>query len=99
MTYTYAFFSLGTSDPYLKCVHGQDKLFQTTEKKKTCSPMWAETFITHVDDPFKPITFQVCLITKTFVQFIPSLNFSVLKKISSSIFLTFPSNPYNILMH
>ena len=22
--------------------------------------MWAETFVTHVDNPFKPITFQVC---------------------------------------
>ena len=52
--------NLGTSDPYLKCVQGNDKLFQTLEKKKTCNPMWAETFVTHVDNPFKPITFQVC---------------------------------------
>ena len=51
---------LGTSDPYLKCVQGSDKLFQTLEKKKTVNPMWAETFVTHVDNPFKPITFQVC---------------------------------------
>ena len=54
------FLNLGTSDPYLKCVQGNDKLFQTLEKKKTCNPMWAETFVTHVDNPFKPITFQVC---------------------------------------
>ena len=44
----------------MKCVQGNDKLFQTLEKKKTCNPMWAETFVTHVDNPFKPITFQVC---------------------------------------
>ena len=55
----YLFILLGTSDPYLKCVQGSDKLFQTLEKKKTVNPMWAETFVTHVDNPFKPITFQV----------------------------------------
>jgi Ca2+-dependent lipid-binding protein len=42
-----------------ECIQGNDKLFQTLEKKKTCNPMWAETFVTHVDNPFKPITFQV----------------------------------------
>ena len=52
----------GTSDPYLKCVQGQDKLFQIKEVKKTVNPMWGETVVAHVSNPFKPITFQVNII-------------------------------------
>jgi hypothetical protein len=50
---------LGTSDPYLKCMHGQDKLFQTRSIQKTVNPNWDETFDSYIDNPFKPITFQV----------------------------------------
>ncbi len=53
------FFVLGTSDPYLKCMHGQDKLFQTRSIQKTVNPNWDETFDSYIDNPFKPITFQV----------------------------------------
>ena len=49
----------GVSDPYIKCIHGQDKLFQTKPVAKTVNPMWDETFAVHIDNPFKPITFQV----------------------------------------
>ncbi|TRY67420.1 hypothetical protein TCAL_09079 [Tigriopus californicus] len=49
----------GTSDPYLKCIHGQEKLFQTRVVQKTTSPVWKENFISYVDNPFKPVTFQV----------------------------------------
>ena len=34
----------GTSDPYLKCMHGQDKLFLTESIKKTVNPQWDEHF-------------------------------------------------------
>ena len=49
----------GTSDPYLKCMHGQDKLFQTKSIVKTTNPKWDEHFSVHIDNPFKPITLQV----------------------------------------
>lgn len=49
----------GRSDPYLKCIHGQEKLFQTRVVQKTISPVWKENFISYVDNPFKPLTFQV----------------------------------------
>ncbi len=49
----------GTSDPYVKCVQGQEKLFQTRVISKTVNPVWGETFATFVDNPFKPIAFQV----------------------------------------
>ena len=62
------YLQLGTSDPYLKCIHGQDKLFQTLEKKKTCNPMWAETFVSYVDNPFKPITLQVCCVLIIYIN-------------------------------
>ena len=47
------------SDPYVKCLHGQDKLFQSKSIPKTVNPYWDETFEVHIDNPFKPITFQV----------------------------------------
>ena len=50
---------IGTSDPYMKCMHGQDKLFQTKSIVKTVNPKWDENFIVHLDNPFKPITLQV----------------------------------------
>lgn len=49
----------GTSDPYVKCMHGQECLFQTKEVKKSVSPLWAETHQAYIDNPFKPLTFQV----------------------------------------
>ena len=49
----------GVSDPYVKGLHGTDNLFRTKEVKKTVNPMWAETHTVHIDNPFKPITFQV----------------------------------------
>ena len=49
----------GTSDPYVKCVQGQDKLFQTRVIAKSVNPVWGETFASFVDNPFKPICFQV----------------------------------------
>ena len=50
----------GVSDPYIKCIHGQgSKLFQSKPVAKTVNPTWDETFIVHVDNPFKPLTFQV----------------------------------------
>lgn len=61
----------GRSDPYLKCIHGQEKLFQTRVVQKTISPVWKENFISYVDNPFKPLTFQV--------RFIIGLSFVMLK--------------------
>ena len=55
----YFFYFLGTSDPYLKCMHGQDRLFQTRAITKTVNPIWEETFDSYIDNPFKPITLQV----------------------------------------
>jgi Ca2+-dependent lipid-binding protein len=48
----------GTSDPYVRCVQGQDKLFQTRSIAKTVNPVWDETFESYIDNPFRPITFQ-----------------------------------------
>ena len=50
---------LGVSDPYLKCLHGQNKLFQTKPIPKTINPTWDEMFDMHIDNPFKPIILQV----------------------------------------
>ena len=49
----------GVSDPYVKCIHGQTKLFQSKPVAKTVYPLWDETFVMHIDNPFKPLTFQV----------------------------------------
>ena len=49
----------GVSDPYVKCVQSQDTLFQTRSISKTVNPSWNETFECFVDNPFKPIDFQV----------------------------------------
>ena len=50
---------LGVSDPYVKCLHGQDKLFQSRIVPKSLNPSWDETFDVHIDNPFKSITLQV----------------------------------------
>ena len=34
----------GVSDPYIKCIHGQGKLFQSKPVPKTVNPTWDETF-------------------------------------------------------
>jgi len=49
----------GVSDPYVRCLHGQDKLFQSRAMPKTVNPSWDETFDVHIDNPFKAITLQV----------------------------------------
>ena len=52
-------FFTGVSDPYVRCLHGQDKLFQSRAMPKTVNPSWDETFDVHIDNPFKAITLQV----------------------------------------
>merc|ERR1711981_1045670 len=49
----------GVSDPYVKCLHGQDKLFQSRPIPKTLNPSWDDVFVVHIDNPFQPITLQV----------------------------------------
>lgn len=51
--------SLGTSDPYVKCMLDQEKLFQTRVISKNINPKWDESFDYFLDNPFKPLTFQV----------------------------------------
>ena len=46
----------GVSDPYIKCIHGQTKLFQSKPVAKTVNPVWDETCVMHIDNPFKPLT-------------------------------------------
>lgn len=48
----------GTSDPYVKCVQAQEKLFQTRAITKTVNPVWGEDFSTFTDNPFNPLVFQ-----------------------------------------
>ena len=66
------FVSLGTSDPYLKCIHGQDKLFQTRAITKTVNPIWDEIFDSYIDNPFKPITLQVIVLPSRLFNHLPS---------------------------
>ena len=49
----------GTSDPYVKCIQGQEELLQTRSIKKTVNPVWGEDFQTFTDNPFKHLEFQV----------------------------------------
>ncbi|XP_040567198.1 multiple C2 and transmembrane domain-containing protein isoform X4 [Lepeophtheirus salmonis] len=49
----------GTSDPYVRCIQGAERLFQTKYIAKTVNPEWNETFICHTDNPFKPLMLQV----------------------------------------
>ena len=57
--YYFQTFFTGVSDPYVRCLHGQDKLFQSRAMPKTVNPSWDETFDVHIDNPFKAITLQV----------------------------------------
>ena len=49
----------GTSDPYVRCFQGQEKLFQTKTITKTVNPVWQETFASYVDNPFKELELHV----------------------------------------
>ena len=50
---------VGTSDPYLRCVQGQDRLFQTRHVTKTVNPVWGEPFEAYVENPFRKLEFEV----------------------------------------
>ena len=49
---------VGTSDPYVRCVQGQERLFQTRHVPKSVNPVWGETFTAYTDNPFRKIEFQ-----------------------------------------
>lgn len=49
----------GTSDPYVKFKIGGRLLFKSKTLHKDLNPVWDETFIVPIEDPFQPINIKV----------------------------------------
>ncbi|XP_055612277.1 multiple C2 and transmembrane domain-containing protein isoform X2 [Uranotaenia lowii] len=49
----------GTSDPYVKFKVGGRLLFKSRTVHKDLNPVWDETFVVPVEDPFQPINIKV----------------------------------------
>lgn len=49
----------GTSDPYVKFKLGGRLLFKSRTVHKDLNPVWDETFVVPIEDPFQPINIKV----------------------------------------
>jgi Ca2+-dependent lipid-binding protein len=49
----------GTSDPYVKFKQGSRLLFKSRIVHKELNPMFDETFLVPIEDPFQPINVKV----------------------------------------
>ena len=52
----------GTSDPYVKFYwRGKQHVYKSKTIDKDLNPVWDESFILALDDPFMPLEIKVCL--------------------------------------
>ena len=52
----------GTSDPYVKFYwRGKQHVYKSKTIDKDLNPVWDESFILALDDPFLPLEIKVCL--------------------------------------
>lgn len=59
--YLYLCLLLGTSDPYVKFKLGGRLLFKSRTVHKDLNPIWDETFIVPIEDPFQQINIKVII--------------------------------------
>lgn len=53
--------STGTSDPYVKFKAGSRLLYKSKTIYRDLNPVWDESFVLPVEDPFTPINIKVGL--------------------------------------